>query len=95
MVAFLSRMRIAQRLYLGLSTFVLLIAICSVANLFLVIMYPQLRPGGGLEELVQRAEPAGQHHQGVCAVDHAHLALVHGLHHLQGGEPGVADLALL
>ncbi len=49
-------------------------------------------PGDDLEGLVERAEAAGQHTEGIGQRAHAHLAEVHGGHHLQFGDRLVADL---
>jgi hypothetical protein len=52
----------------------------------------ELVPGGRLEELLQRAEAAGQHHEGVGEVVHQALAGVHVRHLVQLGQPGVRHL---
>jgi hypothetical protein len=52
----------------------------------------ELGPGGYLEELVKRAESAGQHDERVCLIGHRGLALVHGLDYLQAGEAAVGEL---
>ena len=51
-----------------------------------LVVDAELRPGDGLEELVERAEPTGQHHEGVGRVGHRRLPLVHGVDHPQLGE---------
>ena len=55
---------------------------------------PQLRPGGRLRQLLERAEPAGQSDEAVRQLVHALLALVHGLHLMQLGQGRVPDLTV-
>jgi hypothetical protein len=59
-----------------------------------LVVHPELGPGHGLAELVERAEPAGQHDEPVAQVGHTRFALVHGRHDLQLGQAGVRDLGL-
>ena len=54
----------------------------------------QLRPGVDLEELLERADAAGQRDEGVGELRHERLALVHRADHAQVVEAGVADLAV-
>ena len=54
----------------------------------------ELRPGVDLEELLERADAAGQRDEGVGELGHERLALVHGADHPQVVEAGVADLAV-
>ena len=54
----------------------------------------QLRPGVDLEELLERADAAGQRDEGVGELRHQRLALVHRADHPQVVEAGVADLAV-
>ena len=55
---------------------------------------PELRPGEDLEQLVGRPEAAGQGDEGVGAVGHDGLALVHRLDHDQFGQPAVGQFLL-
>ena len=55
-------------------------------------MVAQLRPGPDFEDFLQRARPARQRHEGVGAVGHHALALVHGLRHVQFGQSAVRQL---
>jgi len=48
----------------------------------------ELRPGDYLEELLQRAEAAGERHEGVGHVGHLRLPLVHGADHNKVGDVG-------
>ena len=43
-----------------------------------LVVQPQLAPGQNLEEIVQRACPAGQNHDGIGVHEHDFLPLVHG-----------------
>jgi hypothetical protein len=56
---------------------------------------PELGPGHGLHELVQGAEPAGQHDEAIRQVGHGRLSLVHRVHHLERGQALVGDLLVL
>ena len=59
-----------------------------------LVVVAELAPGPDLVQLLQRADAAGQGDEGVGALGHHLLAHVHGRHHVQFVQAGVADLAL-
>ncbi len=42
-----------------------------------LLVAPELRPGHLLDQLLQRADAAGQRDEGVCLLEHQHLSLMH------------------
>ena len=54
---------------------------------------PELRPGDGLEQLLERADAAGQGEERVGQIGHHRLALVHRVDDVQRRHAGMADLA--
>ena len=61
-------------------------------------MAAELRPGELLDQFLQRADPAGQRHEGVGVLEHQPFALVHvagddaflrALEHVLAGRPGI------
>jgi hypothetical protein len=52
----------------------------------------ELLPCPGLEELLERARAAGQHHERVAQLGHPHLALVHVRDDLEARQVVVSDL---
>ncbi len=58
-------------------------------------MLLELFPGDDLDHLVQGAETAGQDDETVGLGEHGGLALVHGAHHPEFVDTGIADLVSL
>ena len=54
----------------------------------------ELVPRVDLEQLLERADPAGQRDEGVGELGHLRLALVHRVDHAQVGQAGMRDLAV-
>ena len=57
-------------------------------------MQAELRPGPGFEQLVHRADAAGQREECIRQIAHQELALGHRAHHVQLRQAGVADFAV-
>ena len=60
-----------------------------------LVVQAELLPGDDLERLVERAEAARQHREGIGHLEHAALALVHAVDDDELAEPGMADLAVV
>ena len=64
----------------------------DVQNPARLVMNSQVNPGDRFHELLEGAEPAGQHDHGVGEIGHPRLPLVHRPHDLEAGETLVGDL---
>ena len=60
-----------------------------------LVVEPELLPGDDLEGLVERAEAAGQHGEGVGQLEHPAFALVHAVDDDELADAGMADLAIV